>query len=473
VDRPKHSGPPTEPVTAPGDSEIRNAYLPNVGEPLQKPNGQPQDARDQQAIKPHSVESPISASPESMRERFASILRSTVQRASVYGQVALNALVLDDWKALTDAHSTPLQRLEGAADLASWALPEGKVAEIAGHALVKASEISAEHLAHAGIAHTADRVAAAGTIEERWAARSENAKIAAQHFSNPSKIWERPLTETERNGAFKSKDDLTALLGPATEGRGPVRDWHHVVESHTDARFGPERVHTIDNVVAIERNPTHREISKAFQSNDRRLGPGPDGRERSLRMFLQDKSWDRHVAEGELELRKRGLDPEQLRAATRERFDERVKLHDQLVERSIGRNHAAAAPSRERDPFGGSGRSADMLDHAPGRDRSSFTIMRSDAHGVQSLQQMREPFQQHGTIISADAERVTQNIGRGQTFTYKTEDLLQAAKNRDDALQLFKQAAANHELTSIKLGSQGLEVTTQSMEHARGYEYGR
>lgn len=62
-----------------------------------------------------------------------------------------------------------------------------------------------------------------------------------------------------------------------------------------------------------------------------------------------------------------------------------------------------------------------MLDVGPVRDGQYFTVMRTDAHKAQSLQRMREPFQMHGTIISADAERVTQSIGRGESFTYKTK----------------------------------------------------
>lgn len=120
-----------------------------------------------------------------------------------------------------------------------------------------------------------------------------------------------------------------------------------------------------------------------------------------------------------------------------------------------------------------SGQPPDMFDNAPARDGQYFTLMRTDAQGAQSLQRMREPFQMQGTIISADAERVTQSIGRGQTFTYKTEDLLQAALDREGALRLLDHAAVNHELTSIKLGSRGLDITTQSMEQGRGYEHGR
>ena len=86
------------------------------------------------------------ASNESWRERVMSAARSAVERAGLYGHAAVNALVLDDWKALTDAHSSTLQRIEGGASLASWAIPEGKVAEIAGHAIAKAGELAARTL---------------------------------------------------------------------------------------------------------------------------------------------------------------------------------------------------------------------------------------------------------------------------------------------------------------------------------------
>jgi hypothetical protein len=78
-----------------------------------------------------------------------------------------------------------------------------------------------------------------------------------------------------------------------------------------------------------------------------------------------------------------------------------------------------------------------------------------------------------GTIVSADAERVTQSIGRGQTFTYKTEDLLQGTPDRDGALRLLERAAANHESAGIALGNRGLDVTIRSTEQGGAYEHGR
>jgi hypothetical protein len=113
-------------------------------------------------------------------------------------------------------------------------------------------------------------------------------------------------------------------------------------------------------------------------------------------------------------------------------------------------------------------RARDMLDGAPGRDGGSFTVMHTDANGVQSLQRVREPFQMQGTILSADGERVTQRIGRGETFTYRTEDLLSAARDRNGSLFLLEQAAVNHEVPTIKLSSRGLDVTTQNMDRGRG-----
>jgi hypothetical protein len=46
-------------------------------------------------------------------------------------------------------------------------------------------------------------------------------------------------------------------------------------------------------------------------------------------------------------------------------------------------------------------------------------------------------------------------------------------QDRAGALRLLEHAAAKHELTEIKLRRRGLDVTTQSMEHGRGYEHGR
>jgi hypothetical protein len=327
----ENSGPPTKTITAPDGSQIHYPNLPGLGEKFQPPNANAGASHPQARGEPAQPARSATAAPESWRERIADAARSAVERAGALGRAAVQALVLDDWKALTDPHSTPLQRLEGAADLASWALPEGKVAEIAVHALATVAEHLTEHLATAGMAHAAEHVAAGAALASRWAARSKNATIAEQHAANESKIWDRPLTDAERRGAFENKDDLTAFLGPATERKGPKRDWHHVVESHTASRFGAERVQNVDNVVAIERNPIHRDISGKFQRVDPLLPRDANGKEQSLRGFLTDQPWDRHVAVGERELRRSGLDPAKLRAETLERFEKRIELHDRLL----------------------------------------------------------------------------------------------------------------------------------------------
>ncbi|MBD5655353.1 MAG: hypothetical protein IAI50_09235 [Candidatus Eremiobacteraeota bacterium] len=134
---------------------------------------------------------------------------------------------------------------------------------------------------------------------------------------------------------------------------------------------------------------------------------------------------------------------------------------------------AGVIESFVRDPKFSSGRAHDMLDDAPDRDTHSFTIMRTDAQGVQSCQRLREPFHMNGSIVAADAERITQNIGRGQTFTYKTEDILQAAPDRDGTLRVLEHAATDHEVTDIKLGIRGVDITTQSMQKGNTVEHGR
>ena len=142
-----------------------------------------------------------------------SAARSAVERAGIYGDAAVQALVLDDWKALTDAHSSLAQRVESGADLASWAIPEGKIAEIAGHAAVKSGELAAAHLTASGVEHAGASAAA----------------VAA------TRALSRPLTAAERSGHFESANDFKRFMGPATEHGGPERDWHHVVEkTHAD-----------------------------------------------------------------------------------------------------------------------------------------------------------------------------------------------------------------------------------------------
>jgi hypothetical protein len=357
--------------------------------------------------------------PESWRERITSVARFAVDRAGTFGRAAVEALVLDDWKALTDVPSTPLQRLEAAADLASWAIPEGKIAEIAGHALAKvAAEQAVAHVA------TAEQTAAAAAVGKLWAARSGNAKIAEQHAMNPSKIWDRPLTVTERHGRFEDHHDLAALLGPATERGGVKRNWHHIVESKSG--FGSERVHNIDNVVAIEQKPIHVDISKTFQANDYRLGPGPDGKPQSLRTFLKGKPWDRHVAEGELELRKHGLDPDTLRVQTQQRFETRVQLHDRLHGVSRGKEAPMIAVPGGQRPVTNAAPDGPVKHGMPARTPGASPI----EHHASAFHVVRDGrtiavspgYTQHGRLLSSDGERIVQDVGRG-TAVYSRKEL--------------------------------------------------
>jgi len=295
---------PTKTIAGPDGRPIHYPNLPNVGEPYRKPDPSTHNVSAQQSAptRSHAAATPIAS--ESWRERVMSAARSAVERVGVYGQAAVNALVLDDWKALTNPQSTPLQRLESGADLASWAIPEGKVAEIAGHAVVKASEIAAAHLAASGFEHAG--VAAAS--------------IAA------SRGLGRPLTEAERSGHFQSAADFRKFMGPATEHGGPERDWHHIVErNHADGthQFTAGQLHSVENVVPVPRG-VHQGaggLSAEFNAKDEFLGT-------SLRERLQGKPWEVHNFEGERALRDRGLDPDALRAETRTRFEQRLIEHD-------------------------------------------------------------------------------------------------------------------------------------------------
>jgi len=295
---------PTKTIAGPDGRPIHYPNLPNVGEPYRKPDPSTHNVSAQQSAPTPMQAAATPIASESWRERVMSAARSSVERVGLYGQAAVNALVLDDWKALTNPQSTPLQRLEGGADLASWAIPEGKVAEIAGHAVVKASEIGAAHLAASGFEHAGAAAAA----------------IAA------SRGLSRPLSEAERSGHFQSAADFRKFMGPATEHGAPARDWHHIVEkTHADntRQFPPERVHSIENMVPVPRDE-HQAVSglsAEFKVNDPRLGT-------SLRERLQGKPWEVHNFEGERALRDRGLDPDALRAETRTRFEQRLIEHD-------------------------------------------------------------------------------------------------------------------------------------------------
>jgi hypothetical protein len=162
-----------------------------VGEPRRTPETVGQNEPAPHAALTQTQVSATPAATESWRERVMSAARSAVERVGAYGQAAVNALVLDDWKALTTAQSTPMQRLEGGADLASWAIPEGKVVEIAGHAVLKASEMAAAHLTASGLEHSG-AVAAAIAI---------------------SRGLSRPVTEAERTGHFQSASDFRKFMG--------------------------------------------------------------------------------------------------------------------------------------------------------------------------------------------------------------------------------------------------------------------
>jgi len=255
---------PTKTVLGPDGTPVHIPYFPNLGEKYQPPGVSAHEVHSQQVAQPPTQTSTPPVTNESWRERVMHAARSAIERAGLYGHAAVNALVLDDWKALTDAHSSTLQRVEGGAGLASWVIPEGKVAEIAGHAIVKAGELAAAHVAEqsaehaiaAGVEHAAGHTQEAAVAERKWAERTPNQKLAEQHPMNPSTIWDRPLSAPERNSHFKTANDATAFLGPATERGGVERDWHHIVEKvHADkyGQFPAERVHSVENFVPVPR----------------------------------------------------------------------------------------------------------------------------------------------------------------------------------------------------------------------------
>ncbi len=100
-----------------------------------------------------------------------------------------------------------------------------------------------------------------------------------------------------------------------------------------------------------------------------------------------------------------------------------------------------------------------LLDAAPARDGSSFTVMLTEAHGVSTLHRRHEPFEQAGSIISADKLRVVQDIGHGETLTYRTDDLLHSAHDKAAALEALEHAASTGRPVRIDLNAVGIQVS--------------
>jgi len=448
---------PTKTVLAPDGTPVHIPYFPNLGEKYQPPGVSAHEVHSQQVAQPPTQTSTPPVTNESWRERVMHAARSAIERAGLYGHAAVNALVLDDWKALTDAHSSTLQRVEGGAGLASWVIPEGKVAEIAGNAIVKAGELAAAHIAEqsaehaiaAGVEHAAGHTQEAAVAERKWAERTPNQKLAEQHPMNPSTIWDRPLSAPERNSHFKTANDATAFLGPATERGGVERDWHHIVEKvHADkyGQFPAERVHSVENFVPVPRAVHRGEhgLTAESASKDRFLGT-------SLRERLQGRPWDVHVDYGEQALRDRDLDPAVLHAETRARFEQRLELHDRL--HGLSKGHEAADISHGRGTLGvivheghnqngdarsqASARSGGANSWSPDMPHEEFAKLQARIRGgpgrteAAQLHIERDGVQQTirpgthftGSIQSVDGDRITQHIGRGHTVTWSREEL--------------------------------------------------
>lgn len=87
-------------------------------------------------------------------------------------------------------------------------------------------------------------------------------------------------------GGFKTAYQLKKYLGPA----GPGQVWHHIVEQNPKniQKFGPEKIHNIDNVIAIEhgKGSFHNTISSYYSSKR----PFSDGK--TVRDWLSEKNFD-------------------------------------------------------------------------------------------------------------------------------------------------------------------------------------
>jgi hypothetical protein len=86
---------------------------------------------------------------------------------------------------------------------------------------------------------------------------------------------------------------------------------------------------------------------------------------------------------------------------------------------------------------------------------------------------LREPFTQGGRILFADAERIMQDIGRGHTFTYRTEDLLRDPDLAQTQLQMLQSAAANQQTLTITTKHGQVEISDPIAEHDRARDLTR
>ena len=91
----------------------------------------------------------------------------------------------------------------------------------------------------------------------------------------------------------------------------------------------------------------------------------------------------------------------------------------------------------------------DALTDLAERSNGRFPVLRTLPDGTQRVQEMKEPFHQSGSIVSADGDRITQSIGRGHTFTYRTQDVLREKSASEGQLQALEHAAAVHDSVSI------------------------
>jgi len=109
----------------------------------------------------------------------------------------------------------------------------------------------------------------------------------------------------------------------------------------------------------------------------------------------------------------------------------------------------------------------DLLSLEGTRGNHNFPVMRTEANGEQTIEQRREPFTQPGTILSADGDRITQNIGQGKTFTYRTEDVLRNPQTAEEQLRTLESAASNREYVSLTIGPNATQISLPNEEQDR------
>ena len=89
---------------------------------------------------------------------------------------------------------------------------------------------------------------------------------------------------------------------------------------------------------------------------------------------------------------------------------------------------------------------------------STLSIVRTTQQG-DSFERKTLPFQQSGTIIYADRDRIVQQTRSGETFMYSTRDILKTGPAGDQALAALEAAARDHQSVNLNVSQSGINLS--------------